>query len=83
MLHLINAISRMMNMAKSRRGGFRPGAGAKPKPTEEHRRNRIMLNLLDDEYERLVDAAGEETPASYARRVLQRHLSRKPGSRDG
>ena len=42
-----------------------------------------MLNLLDDEYKRLMDLAGEETLSSYARRVLLRHLARRSRPRDG
>ena len=65
-------------MAKaSRRGGPRPGSGRKPIPTEERRRNRILLNLTDDEHDRLVREAGKESPSTYARRVVVKHLDRR------
>ncbi len=51
--------------------------GPKPKPPEERLRNRIMLNLADPEYRRLLDAAGAEAPSSYVRKVLLRHLDRR------
>lgn len=51
--------------------------GPKPKPLKERRRNRVMLNLDDAEYQRLVDAAADEPPSTYARRVLLRHLDRR------
>jgi hypothetical protein len=31
------------------RGGPRPGSGPKPTPLREHRRNRVTINLTDDE----------------------------------
>lgn len=37
-----------------------------------------MLNLTDEEYRRLAEAAGDEPPSDYAREVLIRHLSRRP-----
>lgn len=52
--------------------------GRKPKPPGERLRNRIMLNLNDEELRRLVEAAGDQAPSDYARRVLLRHLARRP-----
>ena len=51
--------------------------GPKPKPVEQRRRNRVMLNLDDDEYQRLLDAARDDAPSTYVRRVLMRHLRRR------
>ena len=64
-------------MAKETRGGARPNTGPKPKAAEERRRNRIMLNLNDTEYDLLCKAAGDEPLSNYARRILVRHLSRR------
>lgn len=68
----------MRGMAKAPRAGARRRPGPKPRPPEELRRNRIMLNLTDEEHRRLTEAAGEEPPSDYAREVLIRHLSRRP-----
>ena len=62
-------------MAKQRQEPRRR-PGRKPKRPEERRRNRIMLNLTDDEYQALLDAVGDEAPSDYARVVLIRHLQR-------
>jgi hypothetical protein len=37
-----------------------------------------MLNLTDEEYRRLVEAAADEPASDYVREVLIRHLSRRP-----
>ena len=51
--------------------------GPKPKPMSERRRNRIMLNLTDDEYRRLVKAAGgHENATLYVRELLVQHMDR-------
>ena len=34
--------------------------GPKPRPPEEHRRNRVVLNFTDAEYAQLVKIAGAE-----------------------
>ncbi len=60
---------------KPREAARRPGR--KPKPLGERRRNRVMLNLTDDEYRELVEAADGEPESSYARDVLTRHLERR------
>ena len=62
-------------VAKHRRGGTNPGP--KPKPPEERRRNRVMINLTDEEYRRLVAAGGRTPPSNYVRQVLLRHLRQK------
>ena len=48
-----------------------------PKRPEDRRRNRVMLNLTDDEYRALLDVAGDRPPSNYARYVLMRHLRRQ------
>jgi hypothetical protein len=58
-------------------GGVRPGSGPKPKALSTLRRNRIMLNLTDDEYRTLRKAAGRKRPAGFAREVLLRFLARQ------
>ena len=63
--------------AKRGRGGVRPGSGRKPLPPEEKQRNRIMLSLTDAEYHALLDAAEDEPPSAFARRVLARYLARR------
>ena len=64
-------------MEKGQHGERRPGPGRKPKSPEERRRNRVMLNLTDDEYDLLVEAAADIAPANYARDVLLRYLKRR------
>jgi hypothetical protein len=64
-------------MSPDKRGGARPNTGPKPKPVEKLRRNRVMLNLTDEEHRELSKAAGGESISSYARRVLIRHLRRR------
>lgn len=46
-------------------------------PKEEVRRNRVVLNLNDEEHDALLEAAGEALPSTYAREVLVRHLKRR------
>lgn len=60
-----------------RKGGARVGAGRRPRPPEEKQANRVVVKLTDDELAALEAAAGEEPLATYARRVLLRHLRRK------
>ena len=67
----------MKRKPRDGRGGPRPGAGRKPLPVQEKRRNRVVLNLLDEEYDALVGAAGDELPSTYARRVVVAHLVRR------
>ena len=57
-------------------GGVRAGVGRKSIQPEERRRNRVMLNLTDEEYQALVDVAGDEPVSQLARDVLLRHLRR-------
>ena len=66
-------------MATKRKGvgGMRPGAGRKRKPPEEKQRNRVMLNLTDNEYKQLADLAGDEPLSAFARRVVLRYLARR------
>lgn len=56
---------------------MRTGAGRKPIPLEERRRNRLVVNLNDHEYTQLLNAAGEESPSTFARKVLARYLARR------
>jgi hypothetical protein len=51
--------------------------GRPKKRPAERRRNRIMLNLTDDEFAALVEAAAQESPADYAREIVLRHLRRQ------
>jgi hypothetical protein len=64
-------------MEKQRRGRGNTNPGPKPKPPEERRRNRVMLNLTDDEYQRLLTVAGSTPPSNYVRQILLRHLRQK------
>ena len=59
------------------RGGARPGSGPKPKPAEEKRRNRIVVNLTDAELDELMNALGHEQVSTFVRRVLFRSLARR------
>ncbi len=76
--HIINTGAKvsLMGMGAHGKGGARPGAGRKPKPLAEKRRNRVVLNLTDAEHRALRRAAGALLPATYARRVIGRHLGR-------
>jgi len=56
--------------------GARP-RGPKPKPVEEHRRNRVMLNLTDAERSELEEAADGRPVSDFARDVLLRYLARR------
>jgi len=58
-------------------GGWRPGAGRKPKPREERRRNRIVLNLTDLELEAVERVIGGRSVADFARELLLRHVARR------
>ena len=58
----------------SKKGGARAGAGRKPSPSHLKQGNRVVLMLTDVEIEQLVKAADDEPLATYARRVLVRHL---------
>ncbi len=62
--------------ATRQHGGERSGAGREPKRLEERKRNRV-LNLDDEEYSWLVEAAGDEAVSAYARDVLLRHPDRR------
>lgn len=42
---------------------------------EDLQRNRVMLNLTDEEYEDLLRAAGDQSLGSYLRQVVKRHLA--------
>ena len=65
-----------MPKSEKRWGGARPGSGAKAKPARERRRNRVMLNLTDEELWALRAAAGKGSLSDYARSVLLRALGR-------
>ena len=62
---------------KNGRGGARPGSGPKPKPTAERRRNRVVVNLTDEEYDALAKAAGSEQLSTFIRRALARFITRR------
>ncbi len=55
---------------RSGRGGFRVGAGRKPKPEVERRRNGVTIKLTDGELAVIASAAGQEPVSSYVRRVV-------------
>ena len=67
----------MAAMVKRGRGGPRPGAGRKPKPTEDRLRNRVMFTLADAKLEALEEAAGEEALSAVVRRIVLRYLGRR------
>ena len=62
---------------RSGRGGARAGSGPKPRPVEEHRRNRIMLNFTDAELRALAEAAGPRPITGYARALVVRAVARR------
>lgn len=56
---------------------MRQRPGPKPTPVEVHRRNRLMLNLTDEELTQLMSAAGPESAAAFARRIVLTYLARR------
>ena len=60
-----------------RRGGARPGAGAKPKPLAELRRNRVVLHLTDAEHRELRRAAGRTQLGTFIREATFETLARR------
>jgi len=64
----------MRKIIKKRR---RPGGGRKPLPAEERRRQRVVLNLTDQEHAQLMKAAQGESPAAFARSIVLRYLTRR------
>lgn len=62
---------------KRRDGEMRQRPGPKPTPVEVHRRNRLMLNLTDEELAQLVSAAGAESAAAFARGIVLAYLARR------
>ncbi len=62
---------------KPGRGGVRVGAGRKPIPSKERLRNHVMFSLRDDEYKRLLDAAGDKKVATLVREIVVRYLVRR------
>jgi len=67
----------MAIQSKGKWGGARPGAGPKPKPPEERRRNRLVLNLKDRELEAIERAARGQPAADFAREIVLRYLARR------
>ena len=66
-----------MAAARGRVGGVRTGAGRKPIPPEDRRRNRIMVSLTDAEHEDLLGAAEGEPAGTFVHRLIVRHLARR------
>jgi len=58
-------------------GGTRPGSGPKPKPPQERRRNRLVVNLTDAELEFLMAATEGKTLSDFVRGILLRSLRRR------
>ena len=69
--------NRFVKGRKNRRGGARPGSGAKPKPTREVRRNRVVLLLNDNELALLKRAAGSKRVSEFVREKALRGLTRR------
>lgn len=57
-------------------GGKRPGAGAKPKPPEEVRRQAVLVKLTDSERETLETAAAGSPLAPWVREAALRAARR-------
>jgi len=66
-----------MAAKRSGRGGARPGAGAKPKPLEARRRNRLVVNLTDAEHALIVKACEGRALSDFVRGVLLRSIARR------
>lgn len=67
----------MPRETKRRWGGPRPGSGRKPLPSSEKLDQRVTVNLTSREHAELLEAAGEESPSSFLRRLLNRYLARR------
>ncbi len=67
----------MAPVKKRGRGGLRLGSGRKPIRPEERRRNRVVLNLTDQELAQLEKAAKAERASDFARRIIFRSLARR------
>ena len=67
----------LVRMKKGQHGGARPGSGPKLKPVGETRRNRLMLNFTDGEFEALERAAGDQRISEYLREIALRRLARR------
>ena len=65
------------NQKRNGRGGARPGSGPKPKPVAERRRNRVVLNLTDEELRALRKAAAGQQIGAFIRDILFRSLARR------
>jgi hypothetical protein len=77
MLHLLDRAAIVAGESKNKREATRLAPGPKPIPVEEHRRNRVMINLTDAELTALREAAGTEKHTSFARRILLQYLARR------
>ena len=66
-----------MAARKNGRGGYRVGAGRKPKPADQKQSRMVQVNLTPGEFADLERAAKGELLGTYARRVLLRHLARR------
>ena len=65
-------------MARRRgRGGQRVGAGRKPIPEDQRRRNRFLVSLTDAEYAALRERAKDLPLPTYVYRLIQAHLRPK------
>lgn len=65
----------------SPKGGRREGAGRKPLPAQERRRNSITVALTDQEMAEVEALADGGSLAGYVQRLIARHLERKRRAR--
>ena len=67
-------------MRKGNRGGARKGAGRKPAQPGEVRRNRVVVMLIDSDFDALKRIAAERDLAlgTVAHEVLTKWLRRRP-----
>ena len=66
-----------MARRKSRRGGFRPGAGRKPLPEAERRAEKVQVMLTRAERRALEGLARNKPISAYLYRIVQAHLRRR------
>lgn len=59
------------------RGGWRPGAGAKPIPAHKRRSEQIAVRLTKRELRELEKAAGDEPVSAFVRKLILRELERR------
>ena len=67
----------MRREIKKGRGGPREGSGRRSLPMNQKQRNRVVMNLTDEEYTALGNAASDAPLAAFTREIMLRYLARR------